>query len=209
LSRLPASSFRHRARQRGAVLIVVLLVMVATFLAAIALVRSVDVATLISGNLAFRQTGMQAADSGVEVARKWLMTRPLDDLKNSIPTEAYFATWDGGVTTTIKVFDPKTFDWGASSKALVTDEAGNTVNYVMHRMCQNIGEPGLVNTNCFTAQGSSAEGTSNRIKEPGDLPCFNSDTGENLCAGDNPYYRITVRVTGPRGTVTYAQAVIY
>ena len=140
--RLPWS-FPHRARQRGAVLIVALLVLVATILAAIALVRSVDVATLISGNLAFRQAGVQAADSGVEVARTFLMARPIDDLGNNIPP-AYFATWDGGVTTTIKVFDPKTFDWTASSSPLgPTDAAGNKVDYVVHRMCQNIGDPGL------------------------------------------------------------------
>jgi Tfp pilus assembly protein PilX len=192
------------------VLIVALLVLVATILAAIALVRSVDVATLISGNLAFRQAGMQAADNGVEVARNWLMNQTSIALQNVIPADKYFATWDGGITTASKVFDPKTFDWENSSKALPKDsQTGNTVQYVMHRMCQNTGDPALVITNCFTARGAKAEGVSNRIKEPGDFACFNPDTGENYCAGDNPYYRITVKVTGPRGTVTYAQAVIY
>ena len=61
----------------------------------------------------------------------------------------------------------------------------------------------------IAAGGVTAEGISNRIKEPGDLPCFNPNTGANLCTPANPFYRITVMVSGPRGTATYAQAVIY
>ena len=207
MNRPPASYLRHRTRQRGAVLIIALLVLVATVLAAIALVRSVDVATLISGNLAFRQTGVQAADSGVEVARNFLMARPIDDLNANIGP-SYFATSNGGVTTTIRVFDPATFDWLTKSSARPVDAAGNTVAYVVHRMCENTGAPEVAD--CFTARTTSTGGTSNRIKEPGDFPCLDPNTGANLCGGGiNPYYRITVRVTGPRSTVTYVQAVIY
>jgi hypothetical protein len=207
LNRRSTSSFRHRVRERGVVLIVALIVMVATILAAIALVSSVDVATMISGNLAFRQAGVQAADSGVEVARRWLMARPFDDLSGNVPP-SYFATWDGGVTTTVKVFDPSTFEWSTKSTSLTPDAAGNTVAYVVHRMCANVGDPGIAN--CFTARSAASGGNSNRIREPGDPPCFDPNTGANTCGStNNPYYRITVRVTGPRSTLTYVQAVIY
>ena len=186
-------------------LIVALIVMVATILAAIALISSIDVATMISGNLAFRQSGVQAADSGVENARKWLMSQPIDSLKDPI-TPRYYATWSGGVTTTIKAFDPATFDWSGKSFALPVDATGNTVAYVVHRMCENTGDP--VTANCFTARSSSVGGNSNNIQPA--LPCFDPHTGANLCGStSNPYYRITVRVAGPRSTVTYVQAVIY
>jgi Tfp pilus assembly protein PilX len=190
------------------VLIVALLVLVATILAAIALVRSVDVATLISGNLAFRQTGVQAADAGVEVARKFLMDQDILDLNKDI-TPSYFSTSDGGVTTAIKVFDPATFDWKNKSSELTKDAAGNTVAYVVHRMCQ-LPDAAPTDANCFTARSASTGGTSMRIKEPGDFACLDPRTGANLCgAAANPYYRITVKVTGPRSTVSYVQAVIY
>jgi len=199
MKRRPPSSFQRRAHQRGIVLIVALIVMVATILAAIALISSIDVATMISGNLAFRQSGVQASDSGVEVARKWLMSRPSADLE--IPqAPSYFPTWNGGAPPNT-VFDPATFDWTTKSSALAADAAGNTVAYVVHRMCGNTGPPDPAT--CVTARTSgSDEGTSKRIKEGGEW----SDTGD---PGFTPFYRITVRVGGPRGTVTYVQAVIY
>ena len=209
MNRRLASSFRHPTRQRGVVLIVALLVLVATILAAVALVRSVDVATLVSGNLAFRQAGVQAADSGVELARNWLMSVPIADLDVPAPTFGYYATSNTDPTKPFDPFAPGVWSAGTTSRALPTDAVtGNTVEYVVHRMCQDVGDP--ANANCFTAHSVATGGTSMRIREPGDLPCFDPHTGANLCGvAVNPYYRITVKVTGPRNTVTYAQAVIY
>lgn len=197
----PASSIALRAGQRGLVMIVALIVMVAMILAGVALVRSVDITTLIAGNLAFRQSGVQAADSGVEAARKFLMAPPAT-LFNDIP-KSYYATWNGGATGTPPVFDPTTFDWSGKSE-LPIDAAGNTAIYVMHRMCQTAGDPAIVATNCITAP-TSASGNSSRIKEGGEFGC----TGTTCTASNSPYYRITTRVTGPRDTVTYVQVVIY
>ena len=201
-------SFPHRTRQRGVVLIVALLVMVVTILAAVALIRTVDVATLISGNLAYRQAAVQAADSGVEAARNWVMTQPLDNL-NTPQGTSYYATWDGGIAGPIMAFNPATFDWTDNS-TIVTDvpDTSTTVQWVVHRMCQDVGDPAAPNTNCFTSKTITTGGNSNRIKEPGDFLC--NPAGTNLCGNAvNPFYRISVRVTGPRGTVSYAQAVIY
>lgn len=200
-------SFHPHARQRGVVLIVALIVMVATVLAAIALVSTVDVATLISGNLAFRQAAVQASDRGVEVARRWLMTQPNTSLENRFPQAApfYYPTWNGGVPAG-QVFDPVTFTWSDAQTTAMAPETGNTVRYVVHRMCEDIGPP---NEKCFTARATSAGGDSNRIREPQDPTCY-LPNGENLCASSgSPYYRITVRVEGPRNTLSYVQAVIY
>ena len=198
-------------------LIVALLVLVVTVLAAVALIRSVDVATLVSGNLAFRQAAVQATDAGVETALHWLATTDSTVLqtRNAATAPFYFPNRNGGVVAP-HVFDP-TDDlwrdfWARANKEVLyhemtTDSQGNTVRYTIHRMCENPGDPG--NAFCYTAGGVTAEGISNRIKEPGDLPCFNPNTGQNLCSPTNPYYRITVMVSGPRGTATYAQAVIY
>jgi Tfp pilus assembly protein PilX len=56
-------------RQRGAILFIALIVLVAMTLAGIALMRSVDTNVLIAGNLAFRQGATAAGDYGVEDAR--------------------------------------------------------------------------------------------------------------------------------------------
>ena len=189
------------ARQRGVVLIIALIVLVAMAMAGIALVRSVDVATQVAGNLAFRQAGVQAADAGVEVARKWLMAPPSSLQQDIAPS--YYSSWNGGVTSNPAVFDPATFDWDGKS-ALATDAAGNTAAYVIHRMCQLNGDPALTATNCLTAP-TSASGNSNQIKGGGEFGCV----GTTCNASNNPYYRITIRVSGPRNTVTYVQSVIY
>lgn len=189
-------------REQGVVLIIALIVLVAMTLAAIALVRTVDISTQISGNLAFRQSGVQAADSGVELARKWLMSSGASTL-NSDNGSSYYATANGGGGGTPPVFDPTTFDWTGTT-ATSKDKAGNTANYVIHRMCEQALPPSDPNANCFTAP-SSASGNSNRIKEGGEFSC----TGNACSTSSNPYYRITVRVSGPKNTVTYVQAVIY
>src|SRR5262249_39720144 len=61
-----------RARERGVVLMVALIVLVAMTLAGIALMRSVDTTTLIAGNLAFQQSATNGGDIGTETAIAWL-----------------------------------------------------------------------------------------------------------------------------------------
>ena len=70
-SRMPFAPLRI-ARQRGVALFFALICMVAIMLAAVALVRSVDTAALISGNLAFQQSATASGDAGTEAAITWL-----------------------------------------------------------------------------------------------------------------------------------------
>lgn len=198
MTRTP-ESFR---KEQGVVLIIALIVLVAMTLAAVALIRTVDISTQISGNLAFRQSGVQAADAGVELARRWLMTAGINSLNNN-SGKSYYATSNGGGTGNPPIFDPTSFDW-TGTVATAQDSSGNTSNYVIHRMCDQPLAPSDPNANCFMAPGS-ASGSSNRIKGSDDFKCI----GSTCTASTNPYYRITVRVTGPKNTVTYIQAVIY
>ncbi len=68
-------------RQRGVVLFIALIVMVAMSLAAIALIRSVDTTNILIGNLAFRQASILPANLAVEQAAAALFT-------DSAPTAA-------------------------------------------------------------------------------------------------------------------------
>ena len=65
-------SFGAPRNQRGVILFIALIVLVAMSLAGIALMRSVDTNVLIAGNLAFRQGATLAADRGIEDAKNWL-----------------------------------------------------------------------------------------------------------------------------------------
>jgi len=51
-------------KQRGVVLLIALIILVAMTLAGIGMMRSVDTGNLIAGNLAFRQATMNASDAG-------------------------------------------------------------------------------------------------------------------------------------------------
>jgi hypothetical protein len=54
--------------ERGVVMFIALLVMVALSLAGIALIRSSDTATVVAGNLAFKQAAASAVDRSIEQA---------------------------------------------------------------------------------------------------------------------------------------------
>jgi Tfp pilus assembly protein PilX len=61
-------------RQRGVVLLITLIILVAMTLAGIGMMRSVDTGNLIAGNLAFRQASANANDAGMNMAFNALMT---------------------------------------------------------------------------------------------------------------------------------------
>lgn len=55
-------------RQRGVVLLIALIVLVAMMLAGLGMMRSIDTTTMIAGNVAYRQATLQAGDSGLTKA---------------------------------------------------------------------------------------------------------------------------------------------
>ena len=57
-------------RQRGVVLLIALIVLVAMTLAGIGMMRSIDSGTLVSGNIGFREAAVATADTGVEAGAR-------------------------------------------------------------------------------------------------------------------------------------------
>src|SRR4029450_482258 len=99
-------------RERGAILFIALIVLVAMSLAGIALMRSVDTNVLIAGNLAFRQGATSAGDWGIESARIW-MTGNLAVLEKDQPDGApfYFANWQEKLDRLRIHPTTKAYDW--------------------------------------------------------------------------------------------------
>lgn len=185
-----------RARQRGAVLFIALIVLVAMSLAGIALIRGVDTANLIAGNLAFKQNATHGGDWGVELARGWLQAQAAATLYNDVPGR-YSAAMQSGVDFTATDPSAPDFDWAANSFDAGADPAGNQVRYVIHRMCDLAGNPGSVN--CVrTSLGGTTGGTQGGA----------TYGGAALPSTSQIYYRITARVTGPRNTVSYVQVMV-
>jgi len=178
------------------VLFIALIVLVAMSLAGVALIRGVDTANLIAGNLAFKQTATYGGDWGAEQARTWLSGQVATDLYNDVPGR-YFASMQTGLDFTATDPARPDFDWTNNSFDAGADPAGNQVNYVVHRMCDLAGNPSTVN--CVrTSTGGTIGGTQGGAT-------YGSAA---LPSTSQIYYRITARITGPRNTVSYVQVMV-
>jgi hypothetical protein len=201
-----ARTFDRRA-QRGVVLFIALLVMVALSLAGIALIRSMDTATIVSGNLAFKLAAAAAVDRGFEQAVEALFDPVADptpsspviaDKKSDLNAQNYFASvrLKGGSIPEIPDELQSTSAFaaaGLNADLVPVDAAGNKTYYVIERMCANPGPAVGSNCNLSSAALGADAGTEHY---------------EGLVRAGDAFYRVTVRVEGPRNTVAYAQAIL-
>jgi type IV pilus assembly protein PilX len=200
-------------RQQGLVLFIALIALVAMSLAAAALIRSVDSSVLVAGNLAFKQSATMSADSSFGLAAEYINTNGstinADDAANGYyaslaPPNATGYTAD---TDVFNFFDEST--WGALKSRKATgpgftngvDSSGNTVEYIVQRMCRNTGKAPIVEQDCLLGT-SKVGGSSNQAQTY-------TTAGGLQSVGASIMYRVTSRVTGPKNTVSVTQAYIY
>lgn len=187
-----------RGRQRGVVLFVALIVLIIMTLAGLALLRQMGAGTSIAGNVAFKESATSVADRGTEFARKWITDNYPSNASDSFP-DGYYSSWTGPWGTAV---DPTQFTWtNANSVQLTDDDAqtGNTARIIIQRLCSVANLPSNDPTqNCSSSaaanQGQSQGGAS-----------YGTPTSTLQAA---PYYRVTSRVTGVRGTVSYTQVIL-
>ena len=187
-------SRRTRIAQRGAVLMVVLVALVAMLISVIALSRSMDTHHLVAGNLAFRNSTVHSSDAGVQSAVLWLQsTVGTPRLNTTEVDDGYYAV------VAEPDWDDETF-WSQCAGCTVSasDNAGNRVQYVVHRMCSTQGNTNAAGNSCsvLTSTPTAANGGS-----------FAADAVNFIGVAQN-YYRISVRVLGPRNTSTLVQAFV-
>ena len=189
----------RRVGQRGIVLVIALIVLAALSLAGIALMRSVDTSTAVVGNLAFTQASTLPANLAVEEAVAALFEDELiANVNQDLPAQNYYATRQNGEDAR-GIPDVLTTKTKASTLARVLDAGyGNEVRYVVERMCA----PGIPVT------PSRAE----LVKYCDMLPPKPSGTTsmetDKIELPRIPLYRLTVRVDGPRNTVSFVQAML-
>lgn len=195
----------RRCRQRGITVIIALLVLVAMTLAGLALIRSVDTATLVAGNLAFRQSAVSSSDDGLEAAIGALRGMSDVDRESDNAGSAYYASFPATVDFTGNgtTASGDNFDW-SKAKTLPADDVGNTASYVIHRLCNQAGA--LSASYCTTWQDVKIAVGGQGALAPDERG------GDTTLQSKNPalrgYYRITVRISGPRHTVSYVQAIV-
>lgn len=203
------------SKQRGATLFFALIGLVVLMLTAAALVRSVDTASIISGNLSFRQGATSAGDRGVEAAMSWLNTKMgstasasassvTDAIAATNTTDTsfgYYASNEEFLSGSIT--DPKQDAAWASGRCrnIGEDDRGNSVCYVIERMCLKPASGEVIDLN-----------TMNKYCILADLNALHSSvTGkEQPIAPELAFmFRVTARVRGPRNTVSYIQSFVY
>ncbi len=204
-------------KEGGVVLFFALIALLAMSLAAVALIRSVDTTTMIAGNLAFKQAATNSGDSGIEAAMAWLsatetansginvLTDSAHPFNNTGGTGAYvnpgyYSSTDPALSLT----DGTGIQWNDSDSALVgTDGSGNTVRYVIQRMCRNANQS-IQMAKCLFST-AIVDNNGQNIPLPQDV-CVGAGCP---VAGQSPQIRITSRTVGPRNTVSYVQAFVY
>ncbi len=189
---------RPLARQGGIALPIALIMLVAMILAAVSLFRAVDTATMVAGNLTFKQRTVHAGDEGTRVAYLWLQDKAANapaDLNSSNTGVGYYSSQHANDPS----WNPVT-SWPTSGTVSVgPDAGGNTASYIIHRLCT---QPGLA-YNEGTNQCASYTSSNN------------TNVGGSL-ASDAPafigityiYFRVTTKVVGPRNSTSFIQTLM-
>lgn len=199
-------------QERGVVLMVALIVLVALTLAGLSMVRSADTGVVIAGNLSFRQAATHAMDSGVEAAINevdrilgtgWVASGTAvtdryypfllpDNDRDGLPDLPGGRPWRGPgnpqgayVITFPSPMYPRSMN-------------DYTVRYVIERMCA---------TGQAIATDRDADNQCNL--EPGIEGFTSAKLGSpDLGQARKVHYRVTVKVEDSRNTEAFAQAVL-
>ncbi len=181
-----------RRKQHGVSLIIALIALVALTLAGLALIRSADTSNVISGNLAFREASLHATDVGVEAAITALGTIATSSPDANYPAGCavgacnYYPTLQTAVTA---AGVPTVINWSAVPNSTV--DSSYAVQYVIDRLCDGPTPVTDIATKCMNVTGTSVGS-----KKAGAV---------SFTSANQVYYRVTVRVVGPRNSVSIVQ----
>ena len=190
--------------QHGIALFAALIALVVMTLSTISLVRAVDTSNLILGNMSFKNDTINASDVVIEQARSWIGTQSQATLNNNGTSgSGYYASADSSTgvndsttdflgTKTSTTSDDVNWDGLCNNCGAVVAHYSNggtllNVNsmpaaYLIIRLCDQVGVTDFIN-HCRGAVTGSTDST-------------------------NIYYRIITRISGPRNTYSYAEAVV-
>lgn len=197
-------------KQKGFVLFIALVALVVMALASVALIRSVDTNAMIAGNLSFRQSALTSADKGIETAIAWIAANPVALDADNAGNGYYTSFWDttkpakdrAEVNAKVLVDAAGVPAKGVEISGTGQDSSGNTITYVIQRMCRS---PDFVGQDRkeYCLLGPVGGSTS-------DMSVKDSTSAGAPTTNDPAFmYRVTVRVVGPKNTTSYAQAFIY
>jgi type IV pilus assembly protein PilX len=196
--------YRGGARRENGMIatLLAIIVLVATLLASVALMRSIDTSNTIAGSLAFRQAVIQIADIAYQQALGLNFFEPTSDNNNA--AIGYYATLQLPITTNTNGVPDilvKQLASPATPNNTVAQLTGLPVGYygyyVVERLCPAVGPASP--TACIVPGATISGGSvSNQTKDNG--PPFSSST--------YAAFRLTAGVVGPKNTIGYVQTVL-
>ena len=196
--RTRAPGARH---ERGVVLWVAIIVLVAMTLAGLAMMRQMSAGTSIAGNIAFKESATAVADRATEFARVWLTNNPalLND-DHFLDGRGYHSSWAASV-------DPSTFNWAQAvdlSDPLLDPpnldpaRTGNRALMYIERLCLLPNLPALDPVQVCSDKPGGSNTSRGGASYPTGIPP----------PPPQVYYRVTTRVDGPRNTRSYTQVLM-
>lgn len=208
-----------KPKQRGFALFVTLVALVIMSFAAITVLRTADTTNITATNITFRQAALASAETGVQAALTWIANNNGALNANGAAATGYFALITNAtnrmtaldvrrVANTNANADVNDVNWtgyateanALNPNAMSTPDAlGNSFQYVIQRMCANLGAVTAPGQSCLIANSDSKVGSSMKVTVGGGAP---------LSGLTQVFYRITVRVVGPRQTESFVEAIV-
>jgi type IV pilus assembly protein PilX len=185
------ASIVARRRHRGIVLVIALIAMIAMAYSSIALMRSVDATIAVTGNLGFWHAATNASDAAIEEGVVALFGGALiADTASDDPSQGYFAARQAGESVRGVPLALQTLANYPARAPIIDAEDGNTVRYVIERMCVAAGPATPDNCNVVAVSESPLSVSGGAVTPPPRVPLF----------------RQTIRVDGPAGAAAFVQA---
>ncbi len=182
------------SRQGGVILLYALIAMVILMVSGLALVRGTRTALAVSGNFALRRDLLNQGEVGVSNAMAAFgaagQLSAATARTASLPAANYSATTlpdQNGIPTAL--LDDTVFAGVGSTGNDIAGTYGISIRYVIDRLCSAAGTPTLSNCAAYKSGGDKG----------------NMNNTQNAGTTFQPVYRITVRVTGPKNTITFLQ----
>ncbi len=198
------------SRQRGVILFLALIVLVAMLLSGIALFRTADSGILTAGNLALQKSAVSQGDRGIEASATWLLAASTAMLHED-PNEPGYVDTPFYIANALNDHPPPNQAWLTWWNAYVATHTpavlapdpntGHVVSYLIQRLCSANGAPNATNVQCARSPDAGLmEGQSRRHDT---VPLEGSSAAMGAV-----YYRIITRIDGPRNTTAFVEAIV-
>lgn len=223
--------------QRGASLLIALIALIIISLAAMTLIRSVDTATLVAGNYAFKSGTQNISDIAVEESRAYLdsIVTTAAAANANLPAGCAAAASSGALGT-CRYYARKqaddadglpfvnwssanipSFDYDANTTAVEPTSAPSgssstyptfPTGYQIQFVVERLCDPNTAVT-VNTATRTRYDTSASLCKTgPKTLPSTNKAGGTQVSEIVTIHYRVTARVSGPKNAVTFTQTVL-